>query len=399
MNILFLMIAFPDVERTENLYTELAHEFKNHDHNVYVATILEGSDRNETVMRNERGVNVLRVNSGKLFNVNYIVKGINTVLLPYRFNQAIKKYFKDVKFDLVISPTPPITFLDTIKKIKKEHNCKSYLILRDIFPQNAKDLGLINNKVLFSYFRKQENKLYALSDSIGCMSQGNIDYVMKHNKDVKLEKLELLPNWRKVRDFSLLSKTNYRTKYGFNDDQIILIFGGNIGLPQELDFLMQLAECYKNREDILFLIVGSGNRREHIKKTIVEKELTNVILRDSIPSQEYDCLVRECDIGLINLNRNFTIPNIPSKTLAYFEAEVPILASVDQNTDYGQILNEAQAGMWSITGDLESYKYNFEKLVSDKELRKSMGKNGRSYLIQNLGVDKAYHTIIKHIAK
>ncbi|MGQ7171529.1 glycosyltransferase, partial [Escherichia sp. R-CC3] len=136
--------------------------------------------------------------------------------------------------------------------------------------------------------------------------------------------------------------------------------------------------------DINFLIIGSGNRQEHIKKTIVEKELTNVILRNSVPSQEYDGLVRECDIGLINLNRNFTIPNIPSKTLAYFEAEVPILASIDPNTDYGKILDEAQAGMWSITGDLESYQDNFEKLICDKELRKSMGENGRSYLIQNL---------------
>ncbi|MGQ7142989.1 glycosyltransferase, partial [Escherichia sp. SS-MK2] len=112
---------------------------------------------------------------------------------------------------------------------------------------------------------------------------------------------------------SLLTKTSYRTQYGFNDDQIVLIFGGNIGLPQELEFLMQLAECYKHRKDINFLIIGSGNRQEHIKKTIVEKELTNVILRNSVPSQEYDGLVRECDIGLINLNRNFTIPNIPSK--------------------------------------------------------------------------------------
>ncbi|MGH1288386.1 glycosyltransferase family 4 protein [Bacillus toyonensis] len=399
MNILFLMIAFPDVEKTENLYTELAHEFKNHDHNVYVATILGDSDHTQTILRNEKGVNVLRISSGKLFNVNYIVKGINTVLLPYRFNQDIKKYFKDVKFDLVISPTPPITFLNTIKKLKKKHSCKSYLILRDIFPQNAKDLGLINNELLFSYFRRKEKKLYGISDHIGCMSQGNIDYIVKHNTDIKQEKLELLPNWRKVRENSLLPKTNYRKQYGFNDDQIVLIFGGNIGLPQELDFLLELVECYKHREDIKFLIIGSGNRQESLKKMIVERELTNVILKDPVPSQEYDCLVRDCDIGLINLNRDFTIPNIPSKTLAYFEAEVPILASIDQNTDYGQVLNEARAGMWSITGDLESYKNNFEKLVCDKELRKSMGRNGRSYLIQNLGVNKAYKTIINHIKK
>ncbi|MBW3496677.1 glycosyltransferase family 4 protein [Bacillus sp. FDAARGOS_1420] len=399
MNILFLMIAFPDVEKTENLYTELAHEFKNHDHNVYVATILGDSDHTQTILRNERGVNVLRISSGKLFNVNYIVKGINTVLLPYRFNQDIKKYFKGVKFDLVISPTPPITFLNTIKKLKKKHSCKSYLILRDIFPQNAKDLGLINNELLFSYFRRKEKKLYGISDHIGCMSQGNIDYIVKHNTDIKQEKLELLPNWRKVRENSFLPKTNYRKQYGFNDDQIVLIFGGNIGLPQELDFLIELVECYKHREDITFLIIGSGNRQESLKKMIVERELTNVILKDPVPSQEYDCLVRECDIGLINLNRDFTIPNIPSKTLAYFEAEVPILASIDQNTDYGRVLNEARAGMWSITGDLESYKNNFEKLVCDKELRKSMGRNGRSYLIQNLGVNKAYKTIINHIKK
>lgn len=278
--------------------------------------------------------------------------------------------------------------------LKEEDNSKSYLILRDIFPQNVRDLGLLNNPLLFKYFRRKEIQLYNISDYIGCMSEGNIKYVLENN-DVDENKLEILYNWGKVIRNNDVLTIDYKRKYGL-ENKFIAVFGGNIGLPQELEFLLELAKEYKDRSDILFLIVGKGAQKEKVVNIINSEGLSNVMIRDYIPRDDYQEVLIQCDIGLINLNRDFTIPNMPSKIVDYFNAGIPILASTDKNTDFKQFLQDAKAGLWSETGDLEAYKGNFEKLLNDKKLREELGENGRKFLEENLNVEKAYQIIMKH---
>jgi glycosyltransferase involved in cell wall biosynthesis len=174
---------------------------------------------------------------------------------------------------------------------------------------------------------------------------------------------------------------------------IVAVFGGVIGIAQELEFLLELATCFREAPGISFLIIGDGNRRSRIEEIIRKNDLRNVILRKRIPSGDFASLLRQCDIGLINLNRRFTIPNFPSKVLDYFEARLPVLAALDAATDFGRLLDESGAGFHCLTGDLDAYRKNFEKLVSDPALRASMGAKGRSYLENHLTVERAYRTI------
>ena len=228
MNILFLMIAFPDIEKNPNLYSDLACECEKNGHNVYVSTILERKYKRKTSYMVESSLHVLRVATGDLFNVGFIRKGLTTLSLSHVFKKAIKKYFSGVKFDLVIFPTPPITFLNVVKFVKKKDGCKSYLILRDIFPQNARDLGLMKIGWLFQYFRRLERDLYDSADYIGCMSNRNIEYILEHN-DIDKDKCELLPNWKKIRDVSSEDSVSYRKKYGL-ENKFVAIFAGVLGI-------------------------------------------------------------------------------------------------------------------------------------------------------------------------
>jgi len=394
VNVLFLMISFPDIKKNSNLYTDLVEEFNKNGHNVYIATLSEKKYNKDTYIKETNGLTVLRVKCGDLFNVNLIKKGITTISISCKFKKAINKYFNNTKFDLVIYPTPPITFAPVIKSIKKRDNCKSYLILRDIFPQNARDLGLMKNNLLFNYFRKKEQQLYDLSDYIGCMSKGNIKYILEHN-DVDENELEILYNWKKVDYGNKIITTDYKEKYGL-ENKFVAIFGGNIGLPQELGFLLELAKEYRSRDAIVFLIIGEGTEKRKMINIIKDQKLSNLIIKDPISRDEYQNLVKQCDVGLINLNRNFTIPNMPSKIISYFEAGIPILASTDKNTDIRQFLQETKTGLWSETGDLKTYKSNFEVLLNNKKLREELGENGRKFLEENLNVEKAYQIIMKH---
>jgi len=388
------MITFPDMRKNSNLYTDLVEEFDNNGHNVYVTTLLEKKNNKNTFIEKINGITITRVKCGDMFNVNLVRKGITTISLPNKFKLAINKYFNNVKFDLVIYPTPPITFAPVVKYIKKRDKCKSYLILRDIFPQNARDLGLMNNNLLFNYFRKKEQQLYDLSDYIGCMSQRNIKYVLEHN-NIDEGKLEILYNWKKIDYDTKNDAVDYKKKYGL-ENKFVAIFGGNIGLPQELEFLLELTKEYKNRDDIVFLIFGEGTEKGKIINIIKDEKLSNVVIKDNMRRDDYQNLIKQCDIGLINLNRNFTIPNMPSKIIGYFEAGIPILASTDKNTDLRGFLQETNTGLWSETGDLEGYKSNFKKLLNDEKLREELGKNGRKFLEENLSVEKTYQIISKH---
>src|SRR5690606_28874945 len=91
----------------------------------------------------------------------------------------------------------PITFCGVVKYLKKRDNLMSYLLLKDIFPQNAIDLNLLSNRglkgIIYKYFRKKEQKLYKYSDYIGCMSQANVKYILDNN-NLSKDKVEVNPN-------------------------------------------------------------------------------------------------------------------------------------------------------------------------------------------------------------
>lgn len=105
-------------------------------------------------------MSILRVKTGKIQKTNLIEKGIATILLETQYISAIKKYLLNVKFDLVLYSTPPITFAGAVQYIKKRDGAKTYLLLKDIFPQNAVDIGMMSKSgikgFLYRYFRAKE---------------------------------------------------------------------------------------------------------------------------------------------------------------------------------------------------------------------------------------------------
>lgn len=396
MKILFLALAYPKIPKSSNLYTDLMEEFRNQGHQVFV--VAPAVHENEIGLIEEEGINVIRVKTLPLLNVNPIKKGIANVLLPFQYKNAIKKYFKSESLDLIIMPTPPISLVDVANWLKKKYKSKLYLILRDIFPQNAVDLGMMKKGgMLYNFFRKKEHLLYKIADEIGCMSQGNIDYVMQHNPQVKTEKLHLLPNWQKeIPQFSD-DKIALRKKYNF-DDNFVIIFGGNIGLPQKLENIIAVAELFQPQDKVLFFIVGQGTEKSKIEKLLQQKKIQNVIIKDSLPREDYQNIISVADCGLISLHEAFTIPNIPSKSLSYFNAKIPILAAIDENTDYGtHIQDEVKAGLWAPSNQPNQIKEKIDLLRTNPQLCNEMGENGYQYFINNVTPVHSYQVMNKRI--
>ena len=195
MNVLFLTLLDFDSLDERNIYTDLLREFAKHGHNLFVISPVERRKNQETKLLKTDKATILKLKIGNTQKTNIIEKGISTISIEPQFIACIKKYFSDVKFDLVIYSTPPITFCNAIEFVKKRDGAKTYLLLKDIFPQNAVDIGMMSKNgikgLIYKVFREKEKKLYRVSDYIGCMSQANVDYVLKHNPEINPEKVEI----------------------------------------------------------------------------------------------------------------------------------------------------------------------------------------------------------------
>ncbi len=394
--IVFLALGYPDVRKSTILYTDLMQEFAKQGHEVLV--VAPAIQKNDYGCRIEGNVNVLRVRTLPLFKVGPIKKGIANMLLPLQYKKAIKKHSNKFDYDLIIMPTPPITLVKVASWIKRKSEGKIYLILRDIFPQNAVDLRMMKeNGFLHRFFRKQEHLLYKVSDAIGCMSEANVSYVQKHNPEVPPEKLHLLPNWEKIPEpLSEIEKSEVVEKYDLNN-KFVAIFGGNLGRPQKLENIVELAKNCIEYKDILFLILGSGTEEGKLRGLISKFDLSNMLLINRLPKKEYIQVLAAADVGLISLSEDFTIPNFPSKVLTYFGLKKPVLASLDLSTDFGQMLEKTKSGLWSEAGNTMDFKKNLEYLYNNQAERELMGENGYEYMSSHLTPDIAYKTIIEKI--
>lgn len=391
MNIVFFFLSFNGIGNSRGMYGDLVCELANRGHNIYV---IAASKNNETGIEHNGNIKICWVDSIKLLNVGFVTKTLANLLLPVLFLKASKTFLPQ-NVDMVISPTPPITLTNVIRRIKKQNNSFFYLILRDIFPQNAVDLGLMSNRsVVYKYFRRVEKKLYKLADRIGCMSQGNIDYLFAQNPELDPSKAAILPNWvdsDKNYDYEsseFIKRHNLENKY-------IALFGGNLGIAQNPLNIVDLAELHQDKEDLVFLIIGKGIYKKKLEESIQQRGLNNVIMADYLPRDEYEALASKCNVGLVSLNGNFTIPNIPSRTLGYWQAKLPVFAIVDKCTDLGQnIIDKHKGGLWCVEGDKEQYVNLFNKLYSDKHLSKQMGLNGYKTLNEEYSVSNITDIIL-----
>lgn len=391
MNIVCLFLSFNGIGNDRGMYGDLVCEIANRGHNVYV---IAASKNNKSGIESIGNIRICWVKSIKLLNVDFVTKAIANLLLPALFLRA-SKYFLPKNVDLVVSPTPPITLTGVIGKIKENKGAKFYLILRDIFPQNAVDLKIMsNNSLIYRYFRKKEKKLYELADAIGCMSQGNIEYLLGHNPEINPAKTSILPNWVNTKKEIAPGISKFIIDNNL-EGKFIAVFGGNLGIAQNPQNVVDLAEVHKDKKDLIFLIIGKGIYKKNIEDSIKLKNLNNTILADHLPRDEYEALASKCNVGIVSLNGNFTIPNIPSRTLGYWQASLPVFAIVDKNTDLGvNVIDRFNGGLWCIEGDKKRYKDLFDRLYTNRELAEEMGKNGYRALCDEYNASKAVDILL-----
>lgn len=409
MNILFLSLVDFESFNERNIYTDLLREFIRNGHKVFAISPIERRKSKESHFIKDNNNVILKPCIGNIQKTNIIEKGISTLTIEPKVLNVVKRTLSNIKFDLVLYATPPITFCRVIEYIKKRDNARSYLLLKDIFPQNAVDIGLMSKTglkaPLYRYFRNKEKRLYAISDRIGCMSQANVDYVLKNNPYIvkrnneSIDKngygiIEVCPNSIEPIDMSISreERNAIREKYNIPLDKTVFVYGGNLGKPQGIDFMLECLQTQTTNEKVFFLIIGNGTEYVKIEQFIKENRPRNIVLHQWLPKEDYDKVVAACDVGLIFLDHRFTIPNFPSRLLAYMQAKIPVLAVTDSNTDIGDVITRNKFGWWCESDKVDSFSVTISHILNNDNNEKREA--AYRCLLQNYTSSIGYQIII-----
>lgn len=401
MNVLLLTIA---PKKSQKMIRDIANEFVKDGHMVFVVCPADSEypARKKFVLID--GVRYLFVNSGNTVGKISIIKKVwNFVMTDPRYQKALRAAVDGIDIDVILYSTPPITLANTIIWAKKKFRAITYLMLKDIFPQNAVDMGMMKTTgvmgLVWRYFRQKEKKLYGNSDFIGCMSPANCRYVVQHNPEIPKKRIGICVNSYLEEPIRDIDMNAIREKHGIPKDKIVFLYGGNLGKPQGLSYFVDVLKSNKNKVDRFFLICGGGNDQKTIQNFIEQEKPDNVKFMSVISPDDFDDLSRACDVGLVFLDHRFTIPNFPSRMLSIMLNEKPILAATDSNTDVGEVIADGDMGWWCESTDIEPFNRFLNEICANPGLAEEKGRNARKYYETHYTSKIAYQQILKGLGK
>lgn len=337
------------------------------------------------------GISIYKFPSGAVKNVSKIKRAINESLLSFNAWRYLSDIINSKKIDGVIYYSPSIFFGLLVNKIKMKWRCKSYLVLRDSFPQWLIDQQIIKSgSFIEKYFRFFEKINYKASDFIGLMSEKNHDIFVKQYPYI--ENTQVLYNWADFRNEANVCPSSLVENLSLVG-KVIFFYGGNIGHAQDMANLMRLAQNMSHIRNAHFLFIGQGDEVELVKDFISNNKLKNCTYLPSVTQDEYKSILKVVDVGLFSLAKNHSVHNFPGKLLGYMVNKLPILGSVNRDNDLQNIINNAGAGYVFCNGEDDDLFVKAMALAEDRALRNRLGENAFSLLKDQFSIESAVDKI------
>jgi glycosyltransferase involved in cell wall biosynthesis len=289
----------------------------------------------------DAGVRVLRVRTPPTKDVNYFIRTLNETRLTSALTRGMRRAGMSLsEWEGVVWYSPTIFLGRLAGKIRRNSNCRSYLILRDIFPEWAVDMGLMGRGLPYRYFKYVEFSQYSQADTVGVQTEANLPYLENWAKGTK-HRLEVLENWlspapiRPCRiNLSLTSLAGCK----------VFAYTGNMGVAQDLDLFIEMAVQFKSRDDVGFLFVGRGSEKIRLTAAAKRNQLDKVIFFDEIEPSEIPGLLSQCHVAMLALSPQHKSHNIPGKFLTYLQAGMPVLARINPGNDLEQLISKTKVG-------------------------------------------------------
>ncbi len=340
---------------------DLSKEFVSQGYQLTV--FVPSSDINDSyLLENKHGINILRLRAPKSRDISYVRRAISEFFTPYFMIWSLRNCsLNDIQWDGVVWYSPSIFLTPLVKFLKNKNNCRTYMIVRDIFPEWVVNLGLMKRGLAYWFFKVIEYSQYKVANTIGVQTDGNVKYFHKISAKFSCA-IEVLQNWLAEPEVGSCSIDIASTSLS---GRKILVYAGNMGVAQDLEIFIDLANKYNERSDIGFLFVGRGSEKIYLEKKSKVLGLTNVLFFNEINSSEIPGLYKQCHVGIISLDKRHLTHNIPGKFLTYMAAGLPVLALLNQDNDLIDIIEKNGVGFATSDYSVEILDSLLLKLIDE----------------------------------
>ena len=396
MHIALLADTFPPIRTSGAVQLrDLSCEFVRQGYTVTVILPTPGLSESWLIEEFD-SVQVLRLKALRTKDIGYVRRTISEFLMPFIMLRNLRKSpFADIRWDGVVWYSPTIFLGPLANALKKAGSCRSYLIIRDIFPEWAADMGLMGRGFPYLFFKVIARFQYSVADVIGVQTQGNLPYFSEWKKQSG-RRVEVLQNW--LADTPDVS-CSIRVSAGKLAGRKIFVYAGNMGVAQGMGILLDLAEQLLSRRDIGFLFVGRGSDAQKLRFDAKSRGLDNVEFHDEIDPAEISGLYAQCHVGIVALDPRHKTHNIPGKFLTYMQAGLPVLASINPGNDLEDLIRNERVGRVCTDHTLETLMRKVEETVSELNVDASIADRCRALSKMLFSPDAVVKQIVAGLAK
>lgn len=374
---------------------DLSREFARQGHELTV--MLPNSEQNcPWIMEEMDGVKVLRLKAPKIKDVGYVRRTFGELLMPFAMLRQLRKSpLAFERWDGVIWYAPSIFHGPLAKTLKNRSKCAGYLIIRDIFPEWAVDMGLMGRGLPYRFFDAIARYQYSVADIIGVQTPGNLGYFRKWSGQPG-RKLEILQNWLEKPAKVPCSIRIENTKLA---GRKVFVYAGNMGVAQGMDIILDLATKMQDRPDVGFLFVGRGSDAARLKARAINDQLENVIFYDEIHPDEIPDLYSQCSVGIVALDPRHKSHNIPGKFLTYMQSGLPTLANINAGNDLANLIRNEQVGQVCESNQIADLQLLAEKLLAQISTDPGMSERCRGLFDREFAVEKTVKQIVSALSQ
>lgn len=391
MRIALIADTFPPLRTSGAVQLrDLTREFARQGHSVCVLLPVSGQ-REPWMLEEFDSVQVLRLNTPRTKDIGYVRRTLAELVMPFAMLQNLRKSpLAKECWDGVVWYSPSIFHGPLVWALKKSNRCKGYLIVRDIFPEWALDMGLMGRGLPYLFFRLIARYQYSVADVIGVQTPGNLSY-FDHWEQQPGRKLDVLHNWL---DKPAQVRCTIRVRETSLAGRKVFLYTGNMGVAQGMDILLDLAAELQNRTDIGFLFVGRGSEAIRLRFLAKDRKLDNIVFYDEIHPDEIPDLCYQCSAGIVALDAKHKSHNIPGKFLSYMQNGLPVLANINAGNDLAQMIRNERLGQVCESGELGELLQLTLKLLAQIETDSDLSARCSAFFGRKFAVDTAVDQIV-----
>lgn len=283
------------------------------------------------------------------------------------------------KPDVLMVVSPPLSLTVAAIALGRAWRRPFVLLVEDLQPDTALGLGMLSSGALARTLFALERSAYRNAAVVATLNDAIRRRVIA--KGVAADKVAIASHWAEPGLFTICDECDgarFRRAAGLGRE-FIAVHAGNMGVKQGLQVIVDAAALTRERERLLYLMVGDGAMRPALQQRIDGERLANIRLLPLLARERFRGLLAASELGLVTQRRVVGDNVFPSKLETLMAAGRPVVASVRHDSMAARVLNESGAGTVVEPENPHALSQAIVGLMHDRPRRAEMARRGREY--------------------